>query len=161
MEAHDTTNTNTSADCCAELGLLTERFKRLQADVENARKREERDRAHYLRSIQVDFFKELLPVLDDYDRAYTQYGAAGSTGDVKAVLEGFDLVGKQLRKFLERYGVTPIAQLTIFDPTIHEAIADVLVPDKPDGTIVEVLRPGYLFRDSLLRTAQVVVSRAQ
>lgn len=142
-----------------ELEELRERHLRLQAEFDNFRKRglKERQEAHQYG--HQNLVKDLLPTVDNLERAIGH--AEGNSGaDLQAVLQGVELVRRELLAVLEKHGVTVIEPTGgRFDPAFHEAMAQVPDPSVPPNSIVEVLQKGYQLRDRMLRPARVVVSK--
>lgn len=140
-----------------EAKALQDRMLRLQADFENFRKRMLREKNELFRTANEDLMLELLPVLDHVDFAL---GAAEQHGADPAFMEGFKLVGEQLRSALGKFGLKAIeAEGMAFDPNCHEAISQLPSKDVPEGGIMAVARRGYTLGDQhVLRAAQVVVS---
>lgn len=138
-----------------EMRLLAQRK---QAEFENYRKRVERERAETFKYAEFEVLKVMLPVLDNLERAVeaAQSDQAGSTSQLR---EGVEIVTKQFRDTLEKLGLSEVkAQNEPFDPHIHEAVSRVESDEYPEGTVVDVLQKGYLFKDRLLRPAMVSVS---
>ncbi|MDD5556169.1 MAG: nucleotide exchange factor GrpE [bacterium] len=133
-----------------------DRFLRAAADLENYRKRVERERADLLKFGQEEFMAELILVLDNFERALA---AAGSEADANAVLEGVRLINRQLSQVLARNGLQPVEALgRPFDPRLHEAVSQVETDDHPEGTVVAETLRGYLLNGRLLRPAAVTVA---
>jgi len=133
---------------------LKEQLLRRRAEFDNYRKRVERERQQAGTEAVAAVLKALVPVLDNLDRAL---GAGG--GDVP-VREGVELTRRELLGVLEGQGVTvesPLGQP--FDPQRHQALAHEPAPGFPEGTVVEVYRKGYSYRDRLLRPALVKVAK--
>ncbi len=144
----------------AELEEARERHLRLQAEFENFRKRglKERQEAHQYG--HQNLVKDLLATVDNLERAIG-HGQDNAAADLQAVLQGVELVHRELMTVLEKHGVTRIdTEEGRFDPAVHEAMAQVPDPSVPPNSIVDVLQRGYLLRDRMLRPARVVVSRA-
>lgn len=128
---------------------------RLQADFDNFRKRQVRERAEWITRANEDLFLELLPVLDHYEMGLKS--AEDHHADA-SVTEGFKMVYTQLMDLLEKFNVTPVEAIgEAFNPHVHEALTH-MPSDKPAETVVEQVRRGYMLGDKLLRAAQVVVS---
>jgi molecular chaperone GrpE len=128
---------------------------RLQADFDNFRKRQVRERADWITRANEDLFHELLPVIDHYEMGLK---SAEEHQTDNSVTEGFKLVYNQLLDVLEKHNVTPVEAIgEAFNPHIHEALTH-MPSDKPAETVVEQVRRGYMLGDKLLRAAQVVVS---
>lgn len=127
---------------------------RSRADFENFRKRTEREKQDYYRHSLSRILTDLLPVLDNFERALA---SAPSEGD--DFTRGVELIYKQLADSLEKYGLKPIDQKDQpFDPKIHEAVIRDDDPDVPSHTVTEVLQKGYSLNDRLLRPAMVRVA---
>ena len=133
------------------------RLLRLAADMENLKKRQERERADLLQFANENLVKELLPVVDNLERAL-DHGRQLSAPE--ALLEGIERVYQGFLKALERFGVTPFDSVgQNFDPAFHNAMMQEEAPDVPDGSVIKELQKGYLMNQRLLRPAMVVVAR--
>ena len=133
------------------------RLLRLAADMENLRKRQERERAELVQFANENLIKELLPVVDNLERAL-DHGRQLSAP--KALLEGIEMVHHGFLKVLDRFGVTAHDSLgQQFDPAFHNAMMQEEAPDVPDGSVTKELQKGYLMNQRLLRPAMVVVAR--
>jgi molecular chaperone GrpE len=133
------------------------RLLRLAADMENLKKRQERERGELLQFANENLVKELLPVVDNLERAL-EHGRQLKTP--KALLEGIEMVYHGFLKALDRFGVTPHDSLgQQFDPAFHNAMMQEEAPDVPDGSVIKELQKGYLMHQRLLRPAMVVVAR--
>jgi len=139
-----------------------DRYLRAAADLENLRKRQRREVDDAKVDARCNALKELLPVVDNLERAIEH--AAAQMNDVSKsapLIEGVQLVLRQLLTAFERLEVTPVEALNQpFDPNLHEAISQ-LEYDAAPGTIVQVLQRGYKMGGRLLRPALVVVARAK
>ena len=148
----------------AEVEAHKDRALRALAEVENVRKRLERERDDARTYSVTRFARDMLTVADNLNRALAAVppGArAKSDESVKAVLDGVEATARELSAALARHGVKPIeAQGQRFDPNLHQAIAEVPAPDSQPGTVVNVVQPGYLIGDRLLRPAMVTVAKA-
>ena len=132
--------------------------QRKQAEFENYRRRIERERAETVKYAAADVIKEILPVLDNLERAMESAKAAPAEGEGQ-LREGVEIICKQFRDTLNKLGLTEVnAQDAPFDPHIHEAVGRVETDEHPEGTVVTVLQRGYLFKDRLLRPSMVSVS---
>ncbi|MGC9292508.1 MAG: nucleotide exchange factor GrpE [Acidobacteriaceae bacterium] len=137
----------------AERDQLLDRLARLQAEFDNARKREARERAEFRDYALVSTVEQFLPVLDNFQLALR---ADGSAEQLRA---GVELIVRQMEEVLRSLGVRPIAtQDAAFDPRLHEALEMVERDDVPDHQIMEEVRRGYTLRDRLLRPALVRVA---
>ncbi|MFH1791233.1 MAG: nucleotide exchange factor GrpE [Candidatus Omnitrophota bacterium] len=132
-----------------------DKYVRLIADFDNARKRMEKDTADYVKYANESIIRELFPVLDSFDSAIA--GMEKNDRDVKA-LDGLKLLQKQFHKVLEENGLSVISCVgTRFDPVRHEAVMKVQDDKHEDGTVVEELRRGYTLNGRVLRPAMVKV----
>jgi molecular chaperone GrpE len=140
-----------------ELTELRERLLYQQADFENFKKLKAKEKQDALKFGNETLVKELLPVLDNLERAI-QHG--GNTDDAKAIVEGVQLTLNSFLKVLEKAGVTRVDALEKeFDPNIHEAIAQEAREDKAPGTVVTELQKGYIMGGRLLRPSMVTVAK--
>jgi molecular chaperone GrpE len=132
--------------------------KQTRAEFENYQKRAARDLATERRFAQTPLAGDLLPALDNLERALA---AAEQVGNKEALVQGVQMVRNQLLDVLRRHGVTRIeAQGQHFDPNLHQAVMQKPAADVPPQTVVQVLEQGYMIHDRVLRPARVVVSTA-
>jgi molecular chaperone GrpE len=137
---------------------LQDRNLRLMAEFDNARKRAAREREEYARFANESLIRELLPVLDNFDRAVA---AAKNEPGAAAVTAGIELIQRELLRVLEKFGVTPFSSVgQIFDPARHEAVSRVHTTDHPEMTVIEETARGYLLNGRVLRPALVTVAVA-
>jgi molecular chaperone GrpE len=141
-----------------EVASLKDRLIRLQADFENHRKRTLRERQDALRYGHENLVKDLLGTVDNLDRAIDHAMQSGSK-DFESMLQGVELVRRELLAALSHHSVAPVDAEGEFDPNVHEAMAQLEVSGKPPGNIVDVLQKGYVLHDRLLRPARVVVAK--
>jgi molecular chaperone GrpE len=135
-----------------------ERWLRERADLENLKKRLARERAETARFANESVLRDLLPIVDNLERAVAH---AERVGNGAPLVEGVTLVLKSLLDVLERNGVTRIvAKGTPFDPAQHEAMAHVESADHEPNSVIEEHQPGYRLRERLLRPALVSVAKA-
>jgi molecular chaperone GrpE len=130
-------------------------YLRARADLENYRKRAQRDKEDLVRFANENLLRELLPVLDNLERAiaHAQNGESG-------LLQGVEMTLGQLRKVLERAGVTAVtAEGQPFDPACHEAMGQLESPDHSPNTVIQELQKGFLLNERLLRPTLVMVSK--
>jgi molecular chaperone GrpE len=129
---------------------LVDRLARLQAEFENARKREARERADFRDFAVSGAVEQFLPVLDNFQLAL------GSAGSLEQLRAGIELIVKQMEDVLRTLNVQPVEAVgTKFDPRVHEALESVDRADLPDHQVFEEVRRGYRIRDRLLRPALV------
>ncbi len=126
--------------------------------LESAKERVERDAKLVHEETRMNLVAELLPVLDNFDRAIA---SAEASGDAPAVIDGVRMVRRQLENVLLGYGLVRFDAVgTAFDPSKHDATTMIAVPDPAqDRCVVEQLQPGYMFGERLLRAARVVVGK--
>jgi molecular chaperone GrpE len=133
------------------------RLVRMAADLENMKKRQERDRADLLQFANENLIKELLPVVDNLERAIAHGRQLEAP---EALLEGIEMVYQGFLKALDRFGVTPIDSVgRQFDPAFHNAVMQEEATEVPDCSITKELQKGYLLHQRLLRPAMVTVAR--
>jgi molecular chaperone GrpE len=126
-------------------------LRRLKAEFENSRKRQERERARILSMASERLVQELLPVLDNLDRALE----AG--GDIR---EGVQATREQLAEVLAEEGLLPVASDgQPFDPNVHDAVMGQPSEEHEDGTIIQTFQRGYLLNGKPIRPAKVVVAK--
>ena len=141
----------------ADAAELQDRLLRLQAELENFRKRARREYDEAQRYREIDLLRDLLPVLDNVNRAID---AASRSADIEGLRAGFRMTGQQLEKLLASHGCSVIpTDGTPFDPTVHDAIQQQAVPGTPAGTVVATVSPGFRLHDRVVRPAQVIVAK--
>ena len=134
-----------------------ERFLRTAAELDNFRKRKEREVSDLRKYANQNLLRELLNVVDNLERAI---GATQDTETADGLVEGVDMTLKELLKIFENAGVKPIAAVDQpFDPNLHEAVMQEESENIPENTVIRELQKGYQIHDRLLRPAMVVVSR--
>ena len=142
-----------------EAGKNWDLYLRERADLENARKRHQRDREEAIRFANDRLLREMIPVLDNLERA-VGHAEQGDT-DNQGLLEGVNMTINQFRKVLEDFGVKPINALgEDFDPNLHQAMGQVETTDQAPNTVISEFQKGYLLNDRLLRPSLVMVARA-
>ena len=133
-----------------------DRLLRTAAELDNVRKRARRDVDDALSRGRADVLAELLPTIDALDLALKN---ADDSAPARAVIDGGEMVRRQFLGSMARFGLKPIACVgTAFDPSFHEAVAQIPDATVPIGAVIEDLRRGYLLGDRLLRASLVVVS---
>jgi molecular chaperone GrpE len=138
----------------AENEKLRDQFLRSRADFENFRRRMEKEKSEFRRYAVADTLRELLPVLDNFERALSV-----STASVEDFRTGVEMIAKQLADVLERTGlqtIDPAGQP--FDPLFHEAIARVETDEVEPNSVFDVMQKGYMLHERLLRPAMVRVA---
>jgi molecular chaperone GrpE len=141
-----------------EAAEANEKYLRTYADFDNYRKRMQRDLADFRKYANEQFALELLTVVDHMGLALKHAGEPGET--VQGIQQGVELVYKQLRDALEKFGIKQFAaEGEQFDPTRHDAMMQVATDEVPENTVVQVLQNGYLYHEKVLRHAKVGVSK--
>ncbi len=141
-----------------ELEEKHDRHLRALAEVENQKRRAQREREEYVRYANEALIRDLLPVLDNFDRAIE---AARRSGEAASMVAGIELIQRELLKVLEKVGVERYSALGApFDPARHEAVARVISSTERENTVVGETRKGYLLHGRVLRPAQVTVAAA-
>ncbi|MGB3959382.1 MAG: nucleotide exchange factor GrpE, partial [bacterium] len=131
-------------------------LQRTRADFENYRRRIDRERRDFINRANERLFLELLPVLDNMERALQVEGEPSAA----AIIEGVELIYRQFLEILKREGVTPIeAQGKPFNPEVHEAVLQVEDAAAEAGTVVEEVQRGYMLHDRVLRPSMVKVAK--
>lgn len=134
-------------------------YLRALADLENYRKRAQREKEDAMRFANDNILRNIIPVLDNLERAIEH--ARTATDDQGSLLEGVEMTLGQFHKVLEASGVTPVAAMgQTFDPNFHQAMGQIPTGDQPPNTVVQELQKGYLLNSRLLRPAMVMVASA-
>lgn len=137
----------------AERDLLFDRLARLQAEFDNARKREAKERTDFRDYATANAVEQFLPVVDNFQLALK------STGSAEQMRSGVELIVKQMEEALKSLNVQPVETVGApFDPRVHEALEMVERNDLPDHQVFEEVRRGYKIRERLLRPALVRVA---
>jgi molecular chaperone GrpE len=145
----------------AELAAEKERYVRLRADFDNFRKRSERERAEVERYALAEPARQLLPVVDNLQRALaaSAEGASGPAGGVDELRRGVEMILRQLEELLRRFGLVAVPALgERFDPSVHEAVAHETSNEVEAPTVVAEFQRGYRLNDRLIRPAMVKVA---
>lgn len=140
----------------AERDEAVDRWKRTAADFDNFRKRATREREEYVALANERLVKELLPVLDDLERALV----AATEHEEAALEDGVRLVHRALESLLERQGIKEIDATGMFDPHVHEALLS-QPSDAEEGSVIDVVQKGYTLGGRVVRPARVVVAAPQ
>lgn len=131
---------------------------RAQAELQNFRRRKERETSERVAQANARLLTELLPIIDDFDRAFANIPESISEEEA-AWVDGFHLIQRKLHTLLDREGVTPIEATGTFDPTIHEAVAVEASEEVASGEIIAEVQRGYMLRDKVLRPSYVRVAQ--
>jgi molecular chaperone GrpE len=144
-------------EAAADAAELQDRILRLTAELENFRKRSRREYEDAQRYREIDLLRDLLPVLDNVQRAID---AADKSDDVQTLREGFRMTAQQIEKLLGSHGCSTIpTDGEPFDPTVHDALQQQAVPGVVAGTVVATVSPGFKLHDRVVRPAQVIVAK--
>lgn len=128
-----------------------------QSDLENVRKRFQRERDDTRAQITAELLGMFIPVLDHFDLALN---AIGTATDTRPIIEGLSMIQRELDQILRALGLEKITDLgKPFDPNLHEAVGIDTCPEKADQTILEVMRPGWRYGNRCLRASMVKVNR--
>ena len=143
----------------AERDEMRDRFMRALADVENTRKRGERDRREAEQYGGSKLARDMLPVFDNLSRAIEAVPEEHREQN-KALLDGVELTLRELLSIFSKHGISPITPEVgeTFDPQMHQAMFEAPVPGTKAGEIIQVMTQGFMLHDRLLRPAQVGVS---
>jgi molecular chaperone GrpE len=137
----------------AEIAEYKDKYLRTLAELENVRKRATKERSELLRYQGESAFKDLLEVVDDLERALTAGGSA------EVVVKGVEMIRSKFLSVLGKWEIRAVeTKDKDFDPTFHEALSKVPTNDCKPGVVMQELRKGYMYRDRLLRPAQVIIS---
>jgi molecular chaperone GrpE len=139
-----------------KLAEANDKYLRLYADFENFRKRANKERLDQLKFAGEDILKQLIPVMDDFDRAMK---ASEKSTDAKMIREGVSLIYSKFKNLLTQSGVAEMNAIgKVFDSEVHDAVTNIPAP-KPDlkGKVVEEVEKGYWLNGKVLRHAKVVV----
>jgi molecular chaperone GrpE len=162
LDDHETPEAGASADegpieeLRRERDALQDRLLRTAAEFDNYRKRVDRDRRDVSEFAVAEAVRDLLPIIDNLERALQ----APSHGDADGLRKGVELIHKQMLELLRKRGVTPIeARGTDFDPNLHQAVVHEPSETHREGEVMEELQRGYVLGERLLRPAMVKVAK--
>ena len=148
-----------------ESGALKDRLLRTAADMDNLRKRAEREKAEATLYAATNFARDLLSVADNMNRALAAMPAdAREKADdaTKNLLAGVELTERELLKVFERYNIRKVETVGAkFDPNVHQALFEVPTKDHPPGTVVQEMQSGFAIGERCLRPAMVGVAKAE
>lgn len=161
-EEKDTEETNGTPDALAELqgnfDALNDKFLRLYSEFENYRRRTAKEKLDAMLNGGSEIAMDLLPVLDDFDRAIA---SNENSSDTEALKEGFTLIHSKLKRVLESKGLKEMDSMEkAFDTEYHDAITNIPAPTEDlKGKVVDVAEKGYFYNDKILRHAKVIVGK--
>ena len=140
-----------------EARINYDRYVRLAAEFENFRKRSAREMQDYKKFANENLIRELLPVVDNLERALLS--AENPASDDEGLKEGVELTLREILRVLDKFGVKPIQSLNEpFDPAYHQAMMQEPRGNVPENTVISEMQKGYTMQDRLLRPAMVIVS---
>ena len=152
-----------AADAEAEIAALKDKLLRTLADMENLRRRSQKDREDALKYASANFARDMLSVADNLRRAIESIPEDGDPDGAALVgfIEGIALTERGLLSALERHKIEKIEPMgKKFDPQFHEALFEIPTNDAPSGTVMQVMETGYIIHDRLLRPAKVGIAKA-
>lgn len=156
LEAELEAERERAAKAHEESQQLREALLRKAADLDNVRRRTEKEKSDHLRFALAEAFRDLLGVVDNFERALAHAPEEIRSGDFCV---GVEMIARQLSEVLRRYGLTEVpADHLPFDPAIHEAVAREETADVAPGIVIAVFQKGYFLNDRLLRPAMVKVT---
>ena len=155
---NETVDSEAVVDELAKYNDLNDRFIRLHAEFDNYRKRSNREKVDLISSANAGLLKDLLPILDDFERGITNN--LEST-DISAVKEGFNLIYAKFNGIIDAKGMKVMdCKNQVFDSEFHEAIGNLPVDDPElKGKIIQVVENGYTLNDKVIRFAKVLVGQ--
>jgi molecular chaperone GrpE len=154
----DNTTENTPETAEDKLAAMNDKYLRLYSEFDNYRKRTNKEKLELISTASAGVLKDMLTVLDDFERAIANNE---SVEDINAVKEGFQLIYNKLKSGLEAKGLKQMqAKGEVFDPEMHEAIANIPAPEEGlKGKVVDDVERGYYLNDKVIRFAKVVVGQ--
>ena len=157
QQAEEQVELSTEEKLEIELAEAKDKYLRLYSEFENFRRRNAKERIDLIKTASSDLMKELLPTIDDFERAKK---ANENQSDIEAVKEGFELISAKLQKTLEAKGLKLMEteKGTTFDADLHEAVTQFPVEDeKLKGKIIDTVEKGYYLGERVIRFAKVVI----
>ena len=140
-----------------ELKELKDKYLRALAELDNYRKRMEKELDDRKKYGMVELFMSVIPVLDSFDRALS---GGEMSNDFDNFYKGMEIIHRQLRDALKSLGLVEFSGLNeTFDPSRHEAVATVETDEKPENTVIEEISKGYMIDDRIIKPAKVYVSK--
>ena len=156
-EKVETSNEQNEESTVKEINVdFKDKYIRLYSEFENYRKRTAKEKIDIITNASENLLKEILPVIDDFERAIVNNE---KVSEAKTIKEGFELIHNKLYKTLTNQGLKPMDAIEKnFDPDIHEAITKIPAPkNKLKGKVIDVVEKGYTINDKVIRFAKVVV----
>ncbi len=154
------TEVSQDSGAAGQIAGLKDQLLRALADAENTRRRAQKEREDTAKYAVANFAREMLNVADNFARALEALPHDSNDPAVKNLIAGIEATGRQLQAALERFGIKKMEPLNQpFDPNFHRVMMEVDDPEKPAGIVIQVLQPGYMIHDRLLREALVAVAK--
>ena len=155
-EVKEETAEEAPVDYQEEAGKNKDLYLRALADLENYRKRAQRDKEDAIRFANDNLLREMVPVIDNLERAVEH----ANDDQGSSLLEGVEMTLVQFRKVLETFGVKPVESIgQLFDPNFHQAMGQVESDEYEPNTVVQEMQKGYTLNNRLLRPAMVMVAK--
>ena len=157
-ETKDTIEENEEPTAEQRYAELNDKYIRIRAEFDNYRKRTNKEKVDIINTANAGMMKDLLSVIDDFQRAQANNENAE---EIESVKEGFNLIYNKFKTILEGKGLKEMkADGEVFDSELHEAIANIPAPKKKDkGKVIEAVEKGYYLNDKVIRYAKVVVGQ--
>lgn len=147
-------------DQAAQIASLKDQVLRALADAENTRRRSQKEQEETRKYAVANFARDILNVADNFSRALEALPKDTHDPVVKNLVAGIEATERQLQATLDRFGIKKIEPIgQPFDPNFHRVMMEVDSADYPAGTVVQILQPGYVIHDRLLREALVAVAK--
>lgn len=141
-----------------ELKVAQDLYLRTLADMDNLRKRTQREKEELGKFANENILREILPVVDNLERAL-EHAKQAHSGE--GLLEGVQMTLTQFSQVLQRFGVAPVQSMgQNFDPALHQAMGQLETAEQPVNTVVQELQKGYVLNERLLRPSMVMVAKA-
>jgi molecular chaperone GrpE len=154
----ETKDTNELELCQEQLQQERNRVLYLQAEFDNYKRRLEKERGLWIEAAQDTILVDVLPILDDLERALAELRAKEVSQEAATHVMGFELIAKGVMKILKKYAIEEIPYSTTFDPNLYEAVMQVASPAHAPGELVAIVQKGYTRQGRVLRPAQVSVA---
>ncbi|WP_417431225.1 nucleotide exchange factor GrpE [Kiloniella sp.] len=150
------------AELDAQNAQLTDKLLRTMADMENLRNRTRRDKEDAIKYAPQKLVTDLIGVMDNLQRALSSVSEETAEGneDLKTLRDGVEMTNREMLKVFEKHNITEVEAMGArMDPHSHEALFEIPDPSQPEGTILQVIQPGFRLHDRLLRPARVGVAK--
>lgn len=154
-ESSEETQQQEVPDLNAELEKAKKDYLYLYADFENYRKKAIQERSQIMKYANENLLRDMIQVMDNFQLAISM---EVNSENIKSFVDGVNMISKELKNTIEKYGVSPINAETDFDPNLHEALGTEETDEVESGKIFKVFKHGYKLHDRLLRPAQVIIA---